>query len=81
LSYRHGRFYVCITFHKDIVIREPKAVMGVDINFNNITYTIIDLNGELVSIGVIPFKGLKRALHYRKLAEKLQRSIQRTGGS
>jgi len=73
LSYRCGRFYVYITFHKDVTPREPKAVMGVDINFNNITYTIINLNSELVSIGVIPFKGLKRALHYRKLAENLQR--------
>jgi len=47
--------------------------VGVDLNFNNITYTILDLNSELVSIGVIPFKGLKRALHLRKLAEDLQR--------
>ena len=47
--------------------------MGVDINFNNITCTIIDLNSGLVSIGVILFKGLKKALHYRKLAENLQR--------
>jgi putative transposase len=77
LSYRHGRLHVYITFHKDVVLREPKAVMGVDINFNNITYTIIDLNGDLVSIGVIPFKGLKGALHYRKLAEELQRRYPR----
>jgi len=34
--------------------------MGIDLNFNNITYTIINLNSELISIGVIPFKGLKR---------------------
>jgi putative transposase len=47
--------------------------MGVDINFNNITYTIINLNSELVSIGVIPFRGLRRALHLKKLAERLQR--------
>jgi putative transposase len=73
LSYRYGRIYVYITLHKDIMPREPRVVMGVDLNFNNITYTIIDLNSNLVSIGVIPFKGLKRALHYRKLAEKLQR--------
>jgi putative transposase len=73
VSYRHGRFYVYITFHRDVVFREPRVVMGVDLNFNNITYTIIDLNSNLVSIGVIPFKGLKRALHLRKLAEDLQR--------
>jgi putative transposase len=73
VSYRCGRFYVYITLHRDIVPREPRVVMGVDLNFNNITYTIIDLNSELVSIGVVPFKGLKRALHYRKLAENLQK--------
>ena len=73
ISYRYGRILIYITFHKDIVFKEYSTVMGVDINFNNITYTIINLNSELVSIGVIPFKGLKRALHYRKLAEKLQR--------
>jgi len=73
LSYRYGRILVYITFHKDIVFKEYSTVMGVDLNFNNVTYTIINLNSELVSIGVIPFKGLKRALHYRKLAEKLQR--------
>jgi len=73
VSYRHGRFYVYITFHKDIVLREPQAVMGVDLNFNNVTYTVVDLSSNLVSIGVIPFRGLSRALHYRKLAEELQR--------
>jgi len=73
LSYRCGRFYVYITFHKDIVFKEYSTVMGVDLNFNNITYTIIDLNSNLVSIGVIPFKGLKKALHLRRLAEELQK--------
>jgi putative transposase len=73
VSYRHGRFYVYITFHRDVVFREPQTIMGVDLNFNNITYTIINLNSELISMGVIPFKGLKRALHYKKLAEELQR--------
>ena len=73
VSYKYGRFYVYITFHKDIVFKEYSTVMGVDLNFNNITYTIIDLNSELVSIGVIPFRGLSRALHHRKLAEELQR--------
>jgi putative transposase len=73
VSYRYGRILVYITFHKDIVFKEYSTVMGVDLNFNNITYTIIDSNGDLVSIGVIPFKGLRRALHLRKLAEELQR--------
>jgi len=50
----------------------------VDINFNNITYTIVDLGGNLISMGVIPFRGLSRALHYRKLAEGLQRRYPRS---
>jgi putative transposase len=78
VSYRCGRFYVYITFHRDVVPREPQTVVGVDINFNNITYTIVDLGGNLISMGVIPFRGLSRALHYRKLAEGLQRRYPRS---
>jgi putative transposase len=73
LSYKYGRILVYITFHRDVVFREPRVVMGVDLNFNNITYTIVDLSSNLVSIGVIPFRGLSRALHLRKLAEELQK--------
>jgi len=73
VSYKYGRILVYITFHRDVVSRDPQAVMGVDLNFNNITYTIIDLKSSLVSMGVMPFKGLKKALHYRKLAEELQK--------
>jgi putative transposase len=78
LSYRYGRFYVYITFHRDVVPREPQTVMGVDINFRNVTYTVVDLGGNLVSIGVIPFRGLSRALHLKKLAEGLQRRYPRS---
>jgi putative transposase len=80
VSYRCGRFYIYITFHRDVVPREPQAVMGVDLNFRNVTYTVVDLGGNLISMGIIPFRGLKRALHLRKLAEGLQRRYQRTGG-
>jgi putative transposase len=73
VGYRYGRFYAYITFHRDAVPREPRVVMGVDLDFNNVTYTIVDLSGNLVSISVIPFRGLSRALHLRKLAEDLQR--------
>ena len=52
--------------------------MGVDLNFNNATYTIIDLNGNLVSMGIIPFNGLSRALHLKKLAERIQKRYPRS---
>ena len=77
VSYRCGRFYIYITFHRDAVPREPQAVMGVDLNFRNVTYTVVDLGGNLISMGIIPFRGLKRALHLRKLAEGLQRRYPR----
>jgi len=73
VSCRNNKIFVYITFHRDVEPIDFKAVMGVDINFNNVTYTVIDLNGSLVSIGVIPFKGLGRALHLKKLAEDLQK--------
>jgi len=42
------RIFVYITFHRDVKPIDFRAVMGVDINFNNVTYTVIDLNGNLV---------------------------------
>jgi len=73
VSYRNGKILVYITFHRGVEPIDFRAVMGVDINFSNITYTVIDLSGSLVTIGVIPFKGLRRVLHLKKLAEDLQK--------
>jgi putative transposase len=75
---RNGKILVYITFHRDVKPIAFKTVMGVDINLNNITYTVLDLSGNLVTIGVIPFKGLKRALHLKKLAEDLQKRFSRS---
>ena len=73
VSYKSGRILVYLTFNKEVSLREPRAIIGVDINLSNVTYTVIDLNGNLVSMGVIPFRGLRKALHLKKLAEGLQR--------
>ena len=78
VSYRDGKILVYITFHRDAKPIDFKTVMGVDINFSNITYTVIDLSGNLVPIGVIPFKGLRRALHLKRLAEELQKRYPRS---
>ena len=78
VSYRNGKILVYIPFHKDVKPIDFRAVMGVDINFSNITYTVIDLNSNLITIGVIPFKGLERALHLKKLAEDLQKRFSRS---
>ena len=73
ICYRGGEVWVYFTFERDIALRKPKHVMGVDINFDNITYTILDTNGKLVSTATIPFNGLKRALNHRVISEKIQR--------
>jgi len=78
VSCRNGKILVYITFHKDVKPIDFRAVMGVDINFNNVTYTVLDLSGSLITIGVIPFKGLERALHLKKLAEDLQKRHSRS---
>ncbi|OYT56617.1 MAG: hypothetical protein B6U76_03085 [Desulfurococcales archaeon ex4484_217_2] len=62
-----------LTFEREVELRRPKAVMSVDINFNNITFTITDLEGRLITMGTTSFSDLKRALTHRIIAEKLQR--------
>jgi len=73
VSCRNGKILVYITFHRGVKPIDFRAVVGIDINFNNVTYTVLDLSGSLITIGVIPFKGLRRALHLKKLSEDLQR--------
>ena len=73
VSYREGTVWIYLTFKKEVRLRKPKTVMGVDINFNNVTYTIIDMNSNLVTIGTIPLNGLKKALTHKIIVEKIQR--------
>ena len=73
VSYRDGKIYVYLVFNREVELKEPRTIMGIDINFNNATYTIIDLNSNLISMVVIPFRGLSRALHLKKLSEDLQK--------
>jgi putative transposase len=73
ISYRNNKIFVYIAFHRGVEPIAFKAVVGADINFNNVTYTVIDLSGVLITFGVIPFRGLRRTLHLKKLSEDLQR--------
>ena len=77
VSYRDGTVWVYLTFEKEVKLRKPRVVMGVDINFSNVTYTIIDESGKLVTMGTIPFNGLKRALAHKVIAEKIMRRYSR----
>jgi putative transposase len=78
VSYRRGKILAHLVFNKEVQLKEPKAVMGVDLNFDNATCTIVDLNGDLITIYPLPYRGLRRALHLKKLAEGLQRGHPRS---
>lgn len=43
VSCREDAIWVYLVFEKHVELEEPRTVMGVDVNFNNITYTIVDL--------------------------------------
>ncbi len=73
VGYRDNEIWIYFTFEKEVAYRQPRAIMGVDINFNNITYTIINMNGKLITMGTIPFNGLKRALSHKIVSGKIQR--------
>jgi len=77
VSYKNGVVRVYLTFEKEPTLRKPEHIMDIDINFGNITYTIVNMSGELVSMGTIRFNGLKRALNHRIITEKMQRKFSR----
>ena len=77
VSSRNGEVWVYFTFEKEVIMKKPQYVMGIDINFNNTTYTIVNMNGRLVTMGVIPFNGLKRALSHKIISEKVQKKYGR----
>ncbi|MCC6042858.1 MAG: hypothetical protein LM598_04450, partial [Candidatus Verstraetearchaeota archaeon] len=73
VSYKRGGVFAYLTFSREVQLRGPKAVIGVDLNFDNATCTIVDLNGNMITIYPLPYRGLRRALHLKKLAERLQK--------
>ncbi len=78
VSYRDGGFKVYVALEREVEVRRPRTVMGVDVNLDNVSYVVLDAStGRIVTAGVIVFKGFKKALHLRKLAERLQKRIGR----
>ena len=73
VSYRGNEVWIYLVFEKEVYLRKPETVMGIDINFDNVTYTIIDLSGRLVLMGYIKFNGLKKAIAHKVIAERIQR--------
>lgn len=75
---RNGGFMVYVTLEREAGERKPRTVMGVDVNLDNVSYVVLDAGtGRIVTAGVIVFKGFKKALHLRKMAENLQRRLGR----
>jgi len=80
VSYTRDRIFAYLVLNKEVQFKEPKAIMGVDLNFDNVTCTIVDLSGNLITIRPLPYRGLKRALHLKKLAERLQKEHPKSWG-
>ena len=78
VSLKNGAVSVYFAFKKDVELREPKSVMGVDVNFHTMAYTVLDSDGKPVSMNTLLFRGLRKALHFKKLAEKLQKRYPRS---
>ena len=36
VSYKYGTIWIYFTFEKEVVLKQPKTVMGIDINFNKL---------------------------------------------
>ncbi len=78
LSYRNEGFRVHVTLEREVGERKPRTVMGVDVNLGNVSYAVLDAeSGRIVTAGVIVFKGFRKALHLRKMAESLQKRLGR----
>jgi len=77
ISYRNNEIWTYFIFEKHVELQAPKTIMGIDINFYNISYTIIDLKGKLITIATMSFNGLKRALTHRIISEKMQKKYSR----
>lgn len=78
VSHRDGVFIVYVVLEREVEARRPRTVMGVDVNLDNVSYVVLDAStGRIVTAGVIVFKGFRKALHLRRLAENLQRRLGR----
>ena len=78
VSYHDSGFKVYVTLEREVEARKPRTVMGVDVNLDNVSYVVLNAStGRIVTAGVIVFKGFKKALHLRKLAERLQKRFGR----
>ncbi len=73
LSFKNNTIWVYLTFKKMVKLREVRNVIGVDINFDSVAYTVLSNNGKIVSMNTLLFRGLRKTLHFKRLAENLQK--------
>ena len=70
------RNYVIVPFKKKIQSKTYDAIMTIDVNEKNVTYSILDLNGNIVKTSRLDIYKAKR-IHenYSKKREKIQRKL------
>ncbi len=57
VSLNGDTIWVYLTFKEEVKLGEIRNVMGVDINFGSVVYTVINSNGKIVSMNVLVFRG------------------------
>ncbi len=57
VSLNGDTIWVYLTFKEEVKLGEIRNVMGVDINFGSVIYTVLGNNGELISMNVLVFRG------------------------
>ncbi|WP_158543159.1 IS200/IS605 family accessory protein TnpB-related protein [Acidilobus sp. 7A] len=77
IKYDRDGLWVTVYFRRGVKPAEPRTVMSVDLNFDNITLAVFTLNGKLIRLKRLRTP-LRKALTHRIWAERIQRRYPRS---
>jgi len=77
IKYDRDGLWVTVYFRRGVKPAEPRTVMSVDLNFDNITLAVFTLNGKLIRLKRLR-TSLRKALTHRIWAERIQRRYPRS---
>jgi len=77
VKYVDGELWVAVYFKKTVKYMEPKTVMAIDLNFDNLTLAVFTLDGRLIRLK--RFKTpLRKVLTHRIWVERVQKRYPRS---
>jgi len=72
VKYEDGEFWVSIYFKRAVKPLEPRTVMAIDLNFDNVTLTVFTLDGKLIRLKKLKTPH-KKILTHKIWIERIQR--------